>query len=201
MSHFIEIAYLLASVAFILALKCLNSPETARRGVLLAEMGMLIAIVGTLVHHEVIRYEWIIAGLALGTIIGIPLGLWVPMTAMPERIALSHAFGALAAALVGVSEYYRHVTGDGHIDTVTMIAIGAEVMLGCLTFTGSLVASAKLHDTIKGHWVYKGVNYINMSLLAGIVGIVIYLTFSPASMPLFFVMMLLAFAFGVMLVM
>jgi len=200
-SHMIEIAYLLASISFIMGLKLLGSAKTARKGMFLAEIGMLLAIAGTLVHHEIVSYEWIVAGLALGTIIGIPLGLWVPMTAMPERIALSHAFGALAAALVGVSEYYRHVTGDGHIDTVTMIAIGAEVMLGCLTFTGSLVASAKLHDTIKGHWVYKGVNYINMSLLAGIVGIVIYLTFSPASMPLFFVMMLLAFAFGVMLVM
>jgi len=67
-----------------------------------------------LLHHEIIRYEWIVAGLALGTIIGIPLGLWVPMTAMPERIALSHAFGALAAALVGVSEYYlEHHRGPG----------------------------------------------------------------------------------------
>ena len=197
MSHFIEIAYLLASVAFILALKCLNSPETARRGVLLAEMGMLIAIVGTLVHHEVIRYEWIIAGLALGTIIGIPLGLWVPMTAMPERIALSHAFGALAAALVGVSEYYRHA---GEIDGIMMVALGAEVMLGCLTFTGSLIASAKLHDTIKGFWMYKGQNVVNLSLLAGIVGIIIYLIFVPQASVLFYIMMLLAFAFGVMLV-
>src|SRR3989338_9107549 len=161
-------------------------------------MGMLIAIVGTLVHHEVIRYEWIIAGLALGTIIGIPLGLWVPMTAMPERIALSHAFGALAAALVGVSEYYRHA---GEIDGIMMVALGAEVMLGCLTFTGSLIASAKLHDTIKGSWMYKGQNFINLSLLAGIVGIIIYLIFVPQASVLFYIMMLLAFAFGVMLVM
>ncbi len=201
MSHWIEIAYLLASVSFILGLKFMGSAETARKGMFLAELGMLLAIAGTLVHHEIVSYEWIAVGLALGTVIGIPLGLWVPMTAMPERIALSHAFGALAAALVGVSEYYRHVTADGHIGTVTMIAIGAEVMLGSLTFTGSLVASAKLHDTIKGNWVYKGVNYINMSLLAGIVGIVIYLIFSPTSMGLFFLMMALAFAFGVMLVM
>jgi NAD(P) transhydrogenase subunit beta len=201
MSHMIEIAYLLASVAFIMGLKFMGSAKTARKGMFLAELGMLLAIAGTLVHHEIVSYEWIAVGLALGTVIGIPLGLWVPMTAMPERIALSHAFGALAAALVGVSEYYRHVTGDGHIDTVTMIAIGAEVMLGSLTFTGSLVASAKLHDTIKGNWVYKGVNYINMTLLAGIVGIVIYLIFSPSAMGLFFVMMALAMAFGVMLVM
>jgi NAD(P) transhydrogenase subunit beta len=201
MNHLIELAYLFASIAFIMGLKFMGSAKTARKGMFLAEIGMLLAIAGTLVHHEIVSYEWIAVGLALGTVIGIPLGLWVPMTAMPERIALSHAFGALAAALVGVSEYYRHVTGDGHIDTVTMIAIGAEVMLGCLTFTGSLVASAKLHDTIKGNWVYKGVNYINMTLLAGIAGIVIYLIFSPATMGLFFVMMALAFAFGVMLVM
>lgn len=201
MSHTIEIIYLLASVSFILGLKFMGSAKTARQGMFLAEVGMLLAIAGTLVNHEIVSYEWIAVGLALGTVIGIPLGLWVPMTAMPERIALSHAFGALAAALVGVSEYYRHVTSLGHIDTVTMIAIGAEVMLGCLTFTGSLIASAKLHDMIKGNWVYKGVNFINMSLLAGIVGIVIYLIFVPTAMWLFFVMMALAMAFGIMLVM
>ncbi|MBI5588406.1 MAG: NAD(P)(+) transhydrogenase (Re/Si-specific) subunit beta, partial [Deltaproteobacteria bacterium] len=198
MSHMIEFAYLLASIAFILGLKFLGSPETARRGMFLAEIGMLLAILGTLVHHEIISYTWIMAGLFMGTAIGIPLGLWVPMTAMPERIALSHAFGALAAALVGVSEYYRH---HGEIGTILMIAIGAEVMLGCLTFTGSLIASAKLHDMIKGNWVYKGVNFINLSLLGGIAAIVIYLVFFPATASLFYLMMLLAFAFGVMLVM
>jgi NAD(P) transhydrogenase subunit beta len=200
MNNFIEFAYLLASIAFILSLKLLNSPETARRGVLLAEIGMLIAILGTLIHHDIISYEWVAAGLVIGTIIGIPLGLWVPMTAMPERIALSHAFGALAAALVGVSEYYRH-SGGVELDTITMVALGAEVMLGCLTFTGSLIASAKLHDTIKGFWTYKGQNFVNLSLLSGIVGIIIYLTFVPQASIFFYIMMVLAFAFGVMLVM
>lgn len=198
MNHLLEFAYLIASVAFIFGLKFLNSPGTARRGMFLAEIGMFIAIIGTLLHHEIISYEWIAAGLVLGSIIGIPLGLWVPMTAMPERIALSHAFGALAAALVGVSEYYRHA---GELDGIKMTALGAEVMLGCLTFTGSLIASAKLHETIKGSWMYKGQNFINLSLLAGIVGIVIYLIVVPKASILFYIMMLLALVFGVMLVM
>lgn len=197
-NHLIEYAYLAASVLFILGLKGLSSPETARRGVLLAEIGMLLAITGTLLHNEIISYEWIFIGIFIGGAIGIPLGLKVPMTHMPQRIALSHAFGALAAGLVGVSEYYRH---DGHLSTVKMIAVGAEVMLGFLTFTGSLVASAKLHDMIKGSWSYKGQNFVTISLLTGIVGITVYLAFVPAAAPLFYILIVLALAFGVMLVM
>src|SRR5574337_1318787 len=159
--YLLEFSYLISSILFILGLKFLSSPERARMGMFFAEIGMAIAVVGTLLHHEIISYEWIIAGLVIGTIIGIPMGM-VKMTAMPQRIALSHAFGALAAALVGVAEYLRH--GE-HTGTVMMIAIGFEVMLGSLTFTGSLIASGKLHETIKGSWTYKGKNYVTMVLL------------------------------------
>src|SRR5919107_2810125 len=103
----------------------------------LAEFGMLMAIIGTLLHHEIVTYIWIIAGLAIGSVVGLAMGLWVPMTAMPQRTALSHAFGAFAAALVGISEFYKH---DGHVETITMAALGFEVMLGALTTTGSLFA-------------------------------------------------------------
>jgi len=103
-AHYItEISYLLASILFILGLKGLSHPDSARRGMFYAEAGMLMAIIGTLLKHEIVTYEWIVAGLALGTIIGFPMAYWVPMTAMPQRTALSHAFGALAAALVGGS--------------------------------------------------------------------------------------------------
>src|SRR5918998_5725156 len=139
--YFIEFTYLLAGILFILGLKGLSHPETAKRGMHLAEFGMLMAIVGTLMHHEIITYTWILIGLAVGSVIGLAMGLWVPMTAMPQRTALSHAFGAFAAALVGISEFYKH---EGHVEPLIMGALGFEVMLGALTTTGSLLAFAKL---------------------------------------------------------
>jgi NAD(P) transhydrogenase subunit beta len=118
---------------------------------------------------------------------------------MPQRTALSHAFGAFAAALVGVSEYYRE---GGHLPAVMMGALGFEVMLGALTTTGSLLAFAKLQGLVRGTPVtFKGQNIFNMALLATTIGIFIYLIMSPGSIPLFFVMMGLAFLFGILLVM
>ncbi|HEV7398447.1 MAG TPA: NAD(P)(+) transhydrogenase (Re/Si-specific) subunit beta, partial [Pyrinomonadaceae bacterium] len=189
---------MLASILFILGLKGLSHPETAKRGMHLAEFGMLMAIVGTLLHHEIITFTWIITGLVVGSLIGLAMGVWVPMTAMPQRTALSHAFGAFAAALVGVSEYYRL---GGHLDTITMGALGFEVMLGALTTTGSLLAFAKLQGMIRGTpMTYRGQNLFNMALLASTIGIFIYLVFVPGSMPLFFIMVGLALLFGILLV-
>ncbi len=197
--YFIELSYLLASILFILGLKGLSHPETAKRGIHLAEFGMLMAIIGTLMHHEIVTYTWILAGLAIGSLVGLAMGFWVPMTAMPQRTALSHAFGALAAALVGVAEYLK---GAGHLDAVTMSALGFEVMLGSLTTTGSLLAFAKLQGMVRGTpMTYKGQNVFNMLLLAVTVGIFIYLIVNPGSMTLFFVMAGLAFVFGLLLVM
>ncbi len=198
-TYFIELSYLLASILFILGLKGLSHPETAKRGMHLAEFGMLMAIIGTLMHHEIVTYTWILAGLAIGSVVGLAMGVWVPMTAMPQRTALSHAFGALAAALVGVAEYLK---GAGHLDTVTMSALGFEVMLGSLTTTGSLLAFAKLQGMVRGTpMTYKGQNVFNMLLLATTVGIFIYLVINPGSMTLFFIMAGLAFVFGLLLVM
>src|SRR6185295_10878037 len=161
--------------------------------------GMLMAIIGTLLHLEIITYTWIILGLVLGSIVGLVMGLWVPMTAMPQRTALSHAFGAFAAALVGISEFYRH---GGHLGSIEMSALGFEVMLGSLTTTGSLLAFAKLQGMVRGTpMTYKGQNIFNMSLLAVTVVIFLYLIFVPTSMPLFFTMVGLALAFGFLLVM
>src|SRR6266446_75782 len=201
-TYFIEFSYLLASILFILGLKGLSHPETAKRGMHLAEFGMLMAIIGTLMHHEIITFTWIIIGLVIGSLVGLPMGLWVPMTAMPQRTALSHAFGALAAALVGVSEYYRHYSSGGQLDKSTMGALGFEVMLGALTTTGSLLAFAKLQGLVRGTpLTYKGQNVFNMALLVTTIGIFVYLIFVPGSLPLFFVMVGLAFIFGLLLVM
>ncbi len=165
----------------------------------MAEFGMLMAIVGTLMHHEIITFTWIITGLVIGSLAGLAMGVWVPMTAMPQRTALSHAFGAFAAALVGVSEYYRL---RGHLDKITMGALGFEVMLGALTTTGSLLAFAKLQGMVRGTpLTFKGQNVFNMMLLLTTIGIFIYLIVVPGSMPLFFVMVGLALLFGLLLVM
>jgi NAD(P) transhydrogenase subunit beta len=198
--YFIEFSYLLASILFILGLKGLSHPETAKRGMHLAEFGMLMAIIGTLMHHEIITYTWILAGLAVGSVVGLAMGVWVPMTAMPQRTALSHAFGAFAAALVGVSEFYRF---GGHLENRFMMgALGFEVMLGALTTTGSLLAFAKLQGLVRGTpMTYKGQNIFNMVLLAVTIGIFVYLIVVPGSMPLFFTMVGLAFVFGLLLVM
>ena len=195
---FIELSYIVASVLFILGLRGLSHPDTARRGMHLAELGMLLAIIGTLVNREIVSYEWILAGLLIGSAIGVPMGLMVPMTAMPQRTALSHAFGALAASLVGISEYYLHGAGLGPIK---MPALSFEVLLGSLTTTGSLIACAKLQGVLPGApLTYKGQNIFNLALLGITVLCFILLLVFPGHAELFYLMLLLSFVFGVLLV-
>jgi proton-translocating NAD(P)+ transhydrogenase subunit beta len=196
-TYFIEFTYLFASVLFIFGLKGLSHPDTARRGMHLAEFGMLMAIIGTLMHKEIVSFEWIIAGLLLGSLIGTAMGLWVPMTAMPQRTALSHAFGALAASLVGISEFWRH---GAHLGEFKLTAIGLEVFLGSLTTTGSLIAFSKLQGLIRGSPItFKGQNIFNLSLFAVMLGCFFTLLVKP-SVPVFAVMTGLSFLFGVLLV-
>jgi NAD(P) transhydrogenase subunit beta len=197
-NYFIEATYLIASVFFVLGLKAMSHPETARRGMFLAEAGMLAAIIGTLMHHEIVSYEWIIAGLVIGSIVGALMAIWVPMTAMPQRTALSHAFGALAAALVGIAEYTIHGATMG---SITLGALGLEVMLGSLTTTGSLIAAGKLQGVIHGAPIqFKGQHIFNLMLFGGTVGSFIYVLLHPAAAVAFFLMVGLATVFGVMLV-
>ena len=190
--------YILSAALFILGLKGLSSPKYARKGMFLAEFGMLMAVVGTLFHHEIVTYQWIIIGLIIGSIVGGTMGLRIPMTAVPQRTALSHSLGALAACLVGISEYFRH---HGELSKVVMTALGFEVVIGGLTFTGSLMAAAKLQGVLPGHPItYKGQNVFNLSLLSVIAGSLIYLVIVPTAGTLFYVMVGLAFVFGLLLV-
>ncbi len=196
--YFIEVTYLLASALFVMGLKGLSHPETARRGMFLAEAGMFMAVVGTLMNREIISFSWIIAGLIVGSAIGAAMGYWVPMTAMPQRTALSHAFGALAAALVGIGEY---LVRAGEMGRIKLGALDFEVMLGSLTFTGSLIACFKLQGILRGTPItFKGQNIFNMSLLAVILflfGMVIHDPLQPAH---FYLLIALSFIFGIMLV-
>src|SRR6266699_723366 len=185
--------YILSAVLFILGLKGLSSPKYARRGMFLAAFGMLMAIAGTLFHPEIVNYRWITIGLTIGSIVGGSMGLRIPMTAVPQRTALSHSLGALAASLIGISEYVRHV-GVG-LDSVKMTTIGLEVVIGSLT------AAGKLQGLLPGAPItYRGQNVLNITLLAAVVGTVIYLVFAPAATTLFFVMVGLALLFGFLLV-
>ena len=195
---FTQVTYLVASILFILGLRSLTKPDTARRGMQYAAIGMLVAIIGTLVQHEIVRYDWIIGGLILGTIIGVPLGTQVPMTAMPQRIAISHMFGALAATLVGVAEYWLH---GAELGSAKMAAVGFEVLFGALTITGSFMAFGKLQEIITGRAVtYKGQNAVNITLFGVTLVMFGYLIFHPENAVVFYSMIGLALMIGVFMV-
>lgn len=197
----IPLSYLLASILFIFGLKQLSHPQTARKGMNLAAAGMLVAIVGTLFHHDIVSYELIIIGLIVGSLIGAAMSIWMPMTAMPQRTALSHAFGALAASLVGVAEYWHALHSGQPIEAYKMTALGFEVLFGSLTVTGSLLAFAKLQELMRGTPItYKGQNVLNVTLFGVAAFIFVYLIFDPTQTTLFFVMVALSFLFGILLV-
>ena len=164
METYIEVTYLLSAGLFIFSLKWMNDPKTARQGVLAGVAAMTLAVAGTLLHHEIVSYTWIAVALVLGTIAGYPLSR-VALTAVPQRTALSHAFGGLAAGLVGTAKYYLWL-GDGELTQFRTAAIVAEVLLGFLTCTGSLMAAGKLQEVLPTRPItYRGQNIINFVLL------------------------------------
>ncbi len=197
-TYFMEATYLIASILFVFALKGMSHPETARRGMFLAEGGMLAAIIGTLIGTQIVTWTWIIAGLSVGSIIGAWMAIWVPMTAMPQRTALSHAFGALAAALVGVGEFVVHAS---EMPPIMRGALGFEVILGSLTTTGSLIAAGKLQGVIQGKPVqFKGQNIVNLLVFLAMATLFVIFLAHPEARGVFYMMLTLAFIFGVMLV-
>jgi NAD(P) transhydrogenase subunit beta len=197
---FTQVSYLAACVLFILGLRSLTKPDSARKGMQQAALGMALAIVGTLTKHEIVDYRWIVAGLALGSVIGYPLGMFVPMTAMPQRIAISHMFGALAATLVGIAEFYT--LGNGaQVSHGTMAALGFEVMFGALTITGSFMAFGKLQELLPGVPItFKGQNAFNAVLFAVTAGIFLWLVYQPYTPWAFYLMCVLGLVIGVSLV-
>ncbi len=195
--HGIQLAYLIATALFILSLRWMSAPSTARRGVRAGELGMLIAIVATLFYYGIVDYRWIAIGLVLGSIIGVPLGL-VQMTAVPQRTALSHAFGAFCVTLVGTAEYYLTAPAVPHFQ---MSVLSAEVILGSLTFTGSLMAAGKLQEVLPQRPItYKGQNVVNLSLLAIAVAVAVYLVAHPEQTFLFPIIIGIPLIFGIMMI-
>jgi NAD(P) transhydrogenase subunit beta len=196
-ANFIEFTYLIATALFILSLKWMSSPVTARRGVRAGEVGMLLAIAGTLLSHDIVDYKWVAIALVLGSIIGVPLGM-VHMTAVPQRTALSHAFGALCVTLVGTAEFYLRAPA---VPRFMMAVLSLEVILGALTFTGSLMAAGKLQEVLPQRPItYKGQNIVNLSLLAVAVAIAVALVLHPEKVNLFPLIIGIPLVFGVLMI-
>jgi NAD(P) transhydrogenase subunit beta len=201
-----QFAYLIASACFIFALHWMNTPATARRGVYAGVAGTAIAVVVTWAEPSVVHHAWIVFAIAAGFAVGVPLSR-VPLTAVPQRTALSHAFGGLAAGLVGTAEYYLGVSENPeHLTTFRMIALIAEVILGYLTFTGSLMAAGKLQEV---RWVpqrpvtYRFQNVGNLLLFAVTIAMAAALTRSPTAAwgpSLFPAVIFMALLFGVLLI-
>jgi NAD(P) transhydrogenase subunit beta len=191
----VNYVYIVAAALFILSLKWMNSPVSARRGVLAGELGMLLAITGTLLNHHH-NWQLILAAFFVGTAVGVPIAYIMPMTAVPQRTAMSHACGALAAALVGTAEFYREPP-HGFV----AVALIIEALLGFLTFTGSLMAMGKLQEILPSRpLVYKNQNLTNFVLFAIALGIGVRLILVPTDTFLFPIFAGLALLFGILLI-
>ena len=187
--------YLLASVGFIMAVKWMNHPSTARRGVIIGEIGMVLAVVGTIMRVDA-NYHLIFLGLAIGGAIGIPLAYKTPMTSVPQVTALSHAFGAVASALIGTAEFYeKSPTG------FTMAALGTETFLGFLTTTASIIAFAKLQELMPGRpLTYPGQNFVSLGAATAAIILVVMMVFGVSAPWMFPAFIALSLAFGIFLV-
>ena len=194
-----DLLYLVSAALFILALRWMSQPATARRAVLSAVSGMVLAVVGTLLHPEIVTYKWIAIAAVAGTVLGIPLAR-VPLTAVPERTGLSQAFGGLAAGLVGIAKYYLWLS-HGELTSFRMAIVAGEVILGCLTCTGGLVAAAKLAEWMPTRpLTYKGQNVVSFLLLGSAAALGVALTIDPTQSILFPFVIVLALVFGVLLI-
>ena len=193
-----EYLYVLSIVLFILSLRWMSEVKTSRLGNWSATAGMAIAILSTLVAFQIQRTDLLVGAALVGTILGTPIALKVPMTAVPQRTAMSHAFGSLAVALVGAAEYYQDLP---KINLFTVSVLSAEMILGFLTFTGSCVAFAKLQGLIPGRpFVYRGRNVVSLSTLGAAVAMGVYLALNPTQEFVLPIMAGLALLFGLLLV-
>ena len=193
----IDLTYLVAAVLFVLSLKWLSSPVSAPHGVLAGEIGAALAVGATLFNPELVQFKWIVVALIIGAGIGIPLGM-VHMTAVPQRTALSHAFGALSASMIGIAEYYVRAP---QVTKFGMVEIALEVIIGSLTFTGSVIAAGKLQEILPQRPItYRGQNIVSLSVLGAALVLALILVVHPEYMVLFPVMVGVALLFGVLLV-
>ncbi|MFM7712043.1 MAG: NAD(P)(+) transhydrogenase (Re/Si-specific) subunit beta, partial [Microcystis sp.] len=197
----IELSYLLAAILFIIGLKQLSSPATARQGNFLAAIGMLIAVIATLINQEILSYGLIAVALVIGSIIGLVSAQKVPMTAMPQMVAIFNGLGGAASALIAMGEYWRLLQSGENIafDSILIAILG--ILIGGVTFTGSVLAFAKLQELISGAPVtFPFQQPFNILLLLTFLGGSIYLFFDPTSIDVFLTLVGLSLIFGALFV-
>lgn len=200
----IQLAYIIATALFIFSLYWMKDPKTARQGVFAGIAAMAMAIISTMIQPGIVNWDWIGLAIVVGFVVGVPLSR-VPLTAVPQRTALSHAFGGLAAGLVGTAKFYLWLDeGEANLTAFRMFAIIAEIILGYLTFTGSLMAAGKLQE-IK--WIpqrpvtyrFQNVGNLSLFIIAIICGLL--LVVNPVAYSyLFPVVIMFSLVFGVLLV-
>ena len=197
MALLINLAYALAAVLFIVGLKMLGSPATARRGNLISAVAMFIAVVVTLLDRSIVDFEWIAVGVVIGAVIGVLAARMVAMTKMPEMVALFNGFGGLASLAVGWAALFTPNT------LFTLITIALSILIGGVTFTGSMVAWAKLNETISGKpFLFAGQRVVNGLLLAAIVAVTVLFCMQahPELSNYLYIVVALSFVLGVMVV-
>ena len=193
--------YLVAAALLILGLKRLSSPATARSGNLLASLGMLIAVVVTLLDRDIVRYELILVGIALGALIGAVLAQTIRMTAMPQMVAIFNGLGGGASALIAVSEFVRLTRDGGAISTDLSLTIALGTLIGLVTLSGSVVAFGKLQDLIASRPVtFPLQRSLSLVLFLGLLAMVVYLVAFSASMEVYIALGGVSLLLGVLLV-
>jgi NAD(P) transhydrogenase subunit beta len=198
---FIDVCYLVASVLFILGIRGLSHPRTARQGNVLASVGMLIAVVATLLDPGIENFGLIIVGIAIGTVIGAVSARAVKMTAMPQMVALFNGVGGGAVAAVALSEYHELIPEPGEIPLETLLPTLLACVIGAVSFAGSMIAFAKLQELMTGRpIVFPGNQFVNGALLLGIVAAIFYLATGEESEGLFVAMLIGALVLGVLLI-
>ena len=189
----INLSYVASAVLFIFGLKMLSSPATARNGNLVSALGMLLAIVVTLLDHSIVDFRWIALGLIIGGVIGAFAARLVAMTAMPEMVAIFNGFGGIASLFVGWAALH-----SGAVSTFTVVTIFLSILIGGLTFTGSLIAFGKLSESIPGRpYIFAGQRTFNSLLLTAIVVVGVMFCMDPSNTTLLYVLIALSFVFGV----
>jgi len=194
----INFSYLISAALFVFGLKLLSSPVKAKKGNLLSAVGMLIAVVVTLLNQEIIDYKWILIGIVIGSAIGIIFAKFVAMTAMPEMVALLNGFGGIASLLVGWSVYDAQM----NISAFIAITIFLSILIGGVTFTGSLIAWGKLSELLPGKpYLFVGQKIVNGLFLFAIIIMGSFFSYEPASFQtIFYWIIALSLLLGILLI-
>ncbi len=195
--------YVLSAVLFIFSLKWMSDVKTSRWGNLAGVLGMAVAIGTTLMAYQIQRYDLLLGALVVGTLIGAPIALKLPMTAVPQRTAMSHAFGSFAVALIGMAEYYQRLPrAEESLGAFTTGVLATEIILGFLTFMGSVIAFMKLQEMISGRpLIYPGRNFVSVGVFVICVALAVALVLNPTLSILIPVITVFALIFGFLLVM